>query len=306
MISGPVFPRNGEGLSELVDSHLDEIEHGMVLVERDLEFSPDCRVDALAKDAAGRPVFLFFAQQDAEALLPGRILTASAWLVSGMPLLRSFVTHDGLEYGEAPRMIVLGFDLHASVLQQLGQLREVGVEVYQYCSVRVSGSERGGVFPVLGACALGEDGPRQLPDGVRDPQARTLGGRFLDLMRRLDPDVQVTGDRYSRTFSYGTDVLAELSLRDGHLCVRVPEVPESDLRTQEDGQAIAEAVTRRFLALDGMNSPEPDPKRTLATSSVVRSAGRPDLSLERLRDVADSAQLSPEEYSVLGESGPDD
>ena len=303
MISGPVFPRNREGLAELVERHLDEIERGMVLVDRDLECGADCNVDALAMDAAGRPVFLFMAQRDTEASLPGRILTASAWLVSGVSLLRRFVPFDGLDYSQPSRMVVLGFELSAGLLEQLSQLRELGVEVYQYCSVRVGDRERGGVFPLLGGADLEGGDADQLPEGVRDPQARALGGYVLDLMRRLDPDVQVAGDRYTRTFSYGSDALAELYLRNGQLSVRVPDAPDvCSLRTQEDAQLVAEAVTRRFLEVDGVELPEVSQRRPATGGEPVDER---DLSLDQIRDMADQSKLSPEEYSVLGESRSD-
>jgi len=332
MISGPVLPRNHAGLWELIDGHLDDVERGLVVVERDLELEPDCRVDALLKDAAGRPVFLLLAHPELEHELPARLLALRGWLVSGLALLARFVRHDGLDYELPPRLLALGFELPGRVLQQLGELRNAGVEVHQFCSLRIGGRERGGLMPALGAEGSISCGSVQsvgrLPSGVRDPKVETLGARFLDLMQRLDPDVQVTGDRYSRAFTYAGVALAELQLCDGGLQVSVPlSAPASaddgddgddadeasaidvrQLRDPDDGRHIADLVMRRYLQVlgsDRSTAGEPSPTR-IPPAQAPESADPRALSLERLRATVDTSQLSPEEYSVLGEAGPDD
>lgn len=328
MISGPVLPRNHAGLWELIDGHLDDVERGLVVVERDLELEPDCRADALLKDAAGRPVFVLLAHPELEHELPARLLALRAWLVSGVALLARFVRHDGLDYELPPRLLALGFELPGGVLQQLRELRSAGVEVYQFCSLRIGGRERGGLMPVLGASAApgGSVQNGRLPSGIRDPKVETLGARFVDLMQRLDPDVQVTGDRYSRAFGYAGVALAELQLCDGGLQVGVPgavpgheltngvdveadEVREfHELCTPADGRHVADLVMRRYLRVLGADRSTAgalSPTR-VPPAQAPESADPPALSLERLRATVGTSQLSPEEYSVLGEAGPDD
>lgn len=303
MISGPVLPKTHAGLGELIECHLESVESGLRLLQRDLEFDSGWSVEALAHDAARRPVFLFTVDEGTAVELPTRLLAVRAWIATAGPLLARFLPADGVDYDLEPRLVVLGFEIPQSLTRALSDLRGP-VEVYQVRSVRIAGETRVGAIPLLGAGVIGSEDSLCPPSGVRD-SARTMSVRFLEVVERLDPSMRVLGDRYSRRFWVGGRLLAELYLRGGALQVNVPERYVGALRSRSDCDAALDHVMRRFLEIQSVDGAADAPAVGVEDRREMPSVDR-SVSLERLREVVDSSQLSSEEYSVLGDSGSDD
>ena len=301
MISGPVLPKTRVGLQEFVESYLDTIEFGLTIVERDLELEAGLSIEVLARDAAGRPVLVFAVDPDSWRAVPTRVLAARAWVAAGAQLLARFVPSEGIDYDLPPRLVVVGFELSADLLQLLADVRGE-VEVYQAQSLRVGGRQCVGVVPRAGAGVTGLENSYQPPSGVAD-QARTLSVRFLDVVRRLDSSLQVIGDRYSRRFSLAGSLLAELYLERGVMCVRLPGMSPLLLRSKADCNVALDHLMRRYLDLNGVGGSAADVSiDTPPHPRELRDSG----TLQRLRESIDASQLSSEEYSVLGDSGSDD
>ncbi len=307
MISGPVFPRTRDGLLDLLERQADCIERGLVVVDRDLEFDGGA-IEALAKDAGGRPVFVLFIDPQAPADIGARVLAARAWLAVGLPLLARARPRTGLDYGQPPRLIALGFDLSTSALQQLAELPAGAIEVLQLRPFRIGGEVLVGVQALLGVTGLAPDEGFHVPSGITAPAARALAARYLDLMQRLEPKLEVGGDRYSRSFRCGGAPLADLSLHDGVLRVCVGaggpgEVEVLQLATRADCARAVDRIARGYLrraVADAAPSGEwgRAPDGEAATPEPIAAR----LSLEPLRRSTVAArQLTEEEYTILGE-----
>ncbi len=309
MISGPVYPQTREGLRELLERHLDEVERGLTVVECDLELERDLLVDLLASDASGRPVFVFIATHEDGHELPARLLGVRAWLHdSGIGLLGRFFAAGGIDYRRPARFVVIGTEIRPWVLAQLGELRSLGVEVFRVAALRARGQVMVGAVPLHAADA---PAPRVDVPGPAPRAQRRPGVEFADLMKRIDPDLIVSGDADSRRFSVSGCELAELRIHGDAATVFIPadellepsdENAEAssplgfELGSAADCREVADRVMRRYVtAVRGERAP------------VAAAAGAPapngdTISLDRLRDAVDDARLSSEEYSILGES----
>jgi hypothetical protein len=316
MISGPVFPRTREGLRELVEQHLCEIEFGLQRVERDLEFEPGCAADLLAKDAAGRPALVFVVAGDPPGELLTRVLMARAWMQSGAAVLANMVASGGLNCELAPRFIAVGYEIHSDLVRLLSECAPGALELYQLRVVRIGGRIRVGMIPLCGVDATADEGPYRVPSGVSSATAKTLCARFLELMRRVESDFRIVGDRYSRRFHHDGVLLTELSVLDGDVRVRIPKhapsgTPSSadareqvlELRAVEDCHEAVDRVMRSYLALLAAN-----PRSNADSSAVVHHCDQAPrtVSLADIREAMGASRLSPEEYSLLGDFGSDD
>jgi len=308
MISGPVFPRTRAGLWGLIEQHLDEVEYGLTLIERDLELEPGHAVDALARDAGGFPVFLFTADADSERDLPARLLATRGWLATGAPFLRRMLPEAQIDFEQVPRTVVVGFEISPRLLRQLSDLQAAAVEAVRVCSIRIGGRTVVGSMPVLGAGCHGVDDSFYVPRGVTDPESKTVCARFLELMRRVDGDLEIRGDRYSREFRCSGETLAHVASSQNAVRVRVSarlgRATEFELRSFADCEEAIDCVMRRYLAVlrDGSETAtEPDSAESRQGESGDDFAG----SLGRLRETVQTSHITPEEYAALGEAGPD-
>ncbi|MEM7202353.1 MAG: hypothetical protein AAF628_18930 [Planctomycetota bacterium] len=293
MISGPQLPRTRAGLLELLAHHLGEMERGLEVVALGLELDPSCTVDVLAKDAAGGPVLAFAVDQDSEAELPSTVLATRAWLATGRAALARACPAEGLDWERDPRLVALALDLQCGTLQVLAELPKGAVEVYRVLPFRVGGQVVVSIQSLLGEGAMQAENTLRVPTGVTNPEARSLGSRYLDLVGRLDPEIRVEGDRYFRVLRYGGQTLAELGLRDGHLQVKVPAdegVAEMELQTRQDCTVAVDRTARRFLECE---APTPGQTGSSAMEPLQRS-------------IEDAQRLSDDEVVSLGASIDDD
>jgi hypothetical protein len=315
MISGPLCPRNREGLRELMELHLAEVERGLLIVEVDVELESGCSIDGLAMDAAGRPVLLFAADGEGADELPAHVLAARAWLSgSGSALLARFVSRDGLDWALAPRFVVLAFEMRPLLQAQLADLSHLGVEVYQVRSFRLGGRQLIGAVPLTAVAPAPHSEPfactRALggsPDSATDAALR-----FLDLMQRLDTAIEVRNDGDTRRLCVAGCRLAELAVVDGVPTVHVPAgaghaangaapvAPMAfELRCDSDVRDAVDRTIARYLTILHARAADDAPR----VADEVPARSEPRSPLERLRRACADSRITPEEYSVLGESG---
>lgn len=291
MISGPILTRTRDGLRNVLRQHLEGAERGLVVVQDDLLFEGGCRVDALARDAHGTPVLLFLVMPEEDRDLAGRVLDAQAWMTANPRLLAQALPLRGVRYDQAPRVVVVGFEIPEALLGRLATLRLPSLDVYQVSWFSAGGELKVGMVPLVGAALAGEQDGFRVPAGIDDPRQRSLCSRFLDLLQRLDPGLEVFGDRFSRRFSLAGRAVGELRQVDGRLQFEVPRGDQAaavfELSSWSDCEGAADAAMRRYLAC------------SVPTSEPVDDlVGPPSFSSIR-RSVA-QVQLSREEYSALG------
>lgn len=292
MISGPIPARTREGLRDVTRRHLEAAERGLVLVQDDLLFEGSCRVDALARDAHGTPVLLFLVMPEEDRDVPARVLDAQAWMIANPRLLAQALPLRGVHYDRPPRVVVVGFEIPEALLARLQALRLASLDVYQVSWFSAGGELNVGMVPIVGTAMSGDEDGFRVPTGIEDPRQRSLCSRFLDLLQRLDPGLEVFGDRFSRRFSLAGRTLGELRQVDGGLQFEVPRqhgpAAVFALADWGDCEAAADSAMRRYLACSTEVAVPADEVGALSFSTIRRSVAQ--------------AQLSREEYSALGGS----
>lgn len=319
MITGPILPRTRAGLWSLLAQHEDRIERGLVVLETDLQLDERARVDALARDALGHPVLMFGWLAGEDDDLPLRVLDALAWFQRNVPLLRESLVLPGLRVEREPRALVLGFDLASTLVEKLSRLREPRLEAYEFRAFATGGAMHVGVVPVLGPALSADEHSFRAPSGVTEPRHRTLCVRFLERMQKLDPGLQVLGDRYARRLRLDGVTLVELRVGiDGpEVGISRAEGPPQRLALCDDETLAVgfDAAMRRYLELLDLDQPEETQAAVPAEQDHEASrlvSPRPEsrlteragqrLASEALRRSALENHLTKEELSAL--SGP--
>lgn len=345
MICGPFVPNTLASLRELIVQEAGRVEHGLRVLAEDLVLGQQGEVDALACDASGAAVLMFAAAPESNAGLSARVLMAHRWLKDNVAWLAEEVGDSGLRAELPPRIFVLGLEVLADTLVELRALGVPGLTVLQFCTFSLGRSQRVGVTVLhdaqqdardLASASAGTD-PFRVPNGVVDPTNRVVAARFLDLLRKVDPRMTSTGDRFSRRLFLGGCLVAELAMTEGRLSVSFPPVDESGQEdalelTHDSCLSIVDLVLRMVLFLEvgpylGLSATDPGPDAILdeplitgvdaadgrpvaedPQSDQTVQAGNPPVldgqerfSLEPIRRAVVQAQLSREEFLALGE-----
>ena len=247
MICGPVVPRNLEGLWDLVRRDPERLESGLSLIEEGLVIGEDLRVDALARDAAHGPVFLFAALGEEERSLPGRIMEAREWLQRNQGLLRQALPDQGMRLDREPRCMVVGFEFSEAFLRHLSAIEVGDLVVNRFETLVLDYGTYVGVNLLLGTCP----GKRELNSVPEGPSgdARALGMQFVDLVKRMEPDCEVQGDRYARSFFADHGLLARLQVDGGRFRAFSPCGVNRRLDHQQEPGEVADAVLRYHAAM---------------------------------------------------------
>ncbi len=324
MILGPSTPQTHEGLWDLVQARLQHIERGLEVLRDRFSLDGQVEVDALLCDAGGRPVLLFQSTLAEDHELPSRILQAREWFeCNARVLATTFGRVDRANSacwssGESVRCLVVGFDFSAGCLQRLGAMGIEDVSLYRVETLDLDGQAYASVTPQLGPAFEAADS-WEAPEGVTDEDCRARFLRLLDIVRRLDPEFVVAGDRYSRRCSIRGVELLEVRSDHGALWGRVPDLvagEAGDRRPEDiplaDSQDVSELADRclRAYLLYLRNSPATSrpraavaaPERSHALSRSVLSAGpRP---LETIRARLAESEITEEEYDAFRDMDP--
>ncbi|MDP6930142.1 MAG: hypothetical protein QF412_10615 [Planctomycetota bacterium] len=306
MISGPIFPRTREGLWDLARQNLDLIEHGLTIVQSDLCLDGGDRIDGLCRDALGHPTLLLCGEGADEVGIVSRAIEMQAWVTTHGSLLEQALPLCGLRYDLPVRVIILVFDLSFDILQRLRGLAALPIEVYQARSFLVGGETMVGVKPLAGDAANGSGDGFDVPCGLADSSMRDLCSQLLDLLRRLEPTLRVSGDRYSRRFCLDADPLAELRTGSDGLELRISSAGEEDggasFRLEEWAECLEamDGVIRRYLQLYDLRAGGADAPDGFVAKVQPESPGR--LSMDAIRRSIVDVRMTEEEYRAFGES----
>jgi hypothetical protein len=321
VIRGPVLPQLRASLWPLVKQRLDVIEAGLTAVLEGL----DCAegqlgvVEGLARDAAGAPVLVLLAV-DGDALLPARVLAAAHFLRRVGDGLARAIPEGSFCPGNAGRLLVVGTDAAAALLEQV---RALPVDALQVCSIesfRIAGSER---FAVRWLSVAERSAPERsalpspsahvasAPEFIVPPERVPLWQSLAATCRRIDPEVRLHGDRYSRRITWSGQLLGDVRVVDGDLLASAATGVARELRDAHDVRVIADQLLRAYARHAGLDRQPPQPSSavgraarpggsegTLATRHTVGVRAAPGGSL---RSTLAAAKLSPEEYSALGD-----
>jgi hypothetical protein len=330
MIRGPVLPKMRDSLWELVSARLDAIESGLELALESFECGDPALgvVEGIARDAAGGPVLVMLAVEG-DTLLSARALAADRFLQRVGAALPEALPEANFSHGQHGRLLVVGTESSASLLQQLCELPLHGLEACSLEPFRVAGEERfavrwlarGGVLQPVG---VGQDDAEAAPLFCVPRAQLEVWEELHRLCRNIDPEVVVTGDRFSRRVTWSGYLLGEVFTSDGVVVGRSATGLVLALRGSRDVRRFGDQLLRAFAQrarLDMSARPAADPVRdaNARKRAVEPSAGRaqPDGASsepaapprqgahagagESLRTSLAASRLTPEEHSALGE-----
>lgn len=258
MIAGPILPRTADGLWEAVRHDPGRLERGLRIVRKELVLEGGLAVDALAADAVGAPVLMFLALIDRDRDLPGRIAEARDWFARNAAVLAPILEGAGLRTDLPPRVFVVGFELSAGCIDRLRREARPEDGVFRIEGLYIDGVRHVGAVRILGESGGGSGNAALCapPGGAIGARAR----RFSDLLQRLDPDLVVDGDRYSRTWRLDGTTVLRLERDARSLCATVPGLEVREILGDEDVVEVFDVAMRRYLAvLDGTAEPESVP-----------------------------------------------
>lgn len=304
-MSGPIIPHTREALWQLLRSDPERVESGLRVFETDIVCGEDSRVDAFARDAAGDLVSIFLAPGD--KALVGRIVETQSWLTRHRELLGEllnpglFADDEGRSRGL--RSLVLGYRFAESLLDQLHGLHIDGLEVLEVDTLSVGGELRTAVRRVLGA----EPALEALPVGPRADSDRLQAQQFLDLLRRLEPDQWVRGDRYRRSVYTGSGLLGELRVRGARFAGRSPCGLERELTGDQESAEVLDAILRYHVARAGSSDPPSSAQGPPAAATPRARTDEPSAPATRVgpepgyRRLMSLAEVSQEEFDAISD-----
>ena len=263
MILGPTIPNTLDSLRDLVVQHISLLERGLRVLAEDLVLGHHAPVDVAACDAGGAPVLIFLAAPDTSSDLPSRVVRAQCWLQRNAEWLGQELGDPELRMEAPVRYVIIGLEILADTMDQLGRLEIEGLSVLEFCSLTVGGRMRLGVTrmmeqeapPPADTASHVDQEVFRVPAGIVQPDHRAQAGRFLDLARRADPRITTSGDRFSSKLLLGSQLVAELGMSAGDLRVAFPAldggVPEEVIGlTQETCLAAIDRLLRRILSCE--------------------------------------------------------
>lgn len=327
MIRGPVLPKMRDSLWELVSARLESIESGLELALESFECGDPALgvIEGVARDAAGGPVLVLLAVEG-DTLLTARALAADRFLRRVGPSLAEALPEANFSQGQLARLLVVGTESSAGLLEQLCALPLQGLEACSLEPFRVAGEERfavrwlarGGELVSAGAAPeLERAGPE-----LCVPRAYAeVWDQLRTLCRNIDPEVVVTGDRFSRRISWNGYPLGEVEVAEGVVLGRSETGLVLSLRGGRDvrrfgDQLLREYAQRARLEFGARRALEPRPGRP-AVREAVDAVGEgapstrpgpevprpvaPASADESLRASVAASRLTAEEHTALGE-----
>lgn len=242
MIASTVGARGDLGLDGLVLRNLALLEHGLTCVAADLDLA-DVALTLLARDAAGAPVLVFADDGNATMPVAARAARLHAHL-SGNPWLLQRVFPHKLPSQPVLRVLVVGFRFDDLALATLRALALPDLRVLELHDWTAAGKRHWAVRPVLSRPDVRDDGftvPSALPAHLAGQ-----AGELLAWLERLDADVAVTGDRFSRQVVARGRPLCVLSYAQGALNLTLPGGEPMPLLVRDDAVTAMDQVMARF------------------------------------------------------------
>ncbi len=324
VIRGPVLPHVRESLWSLVSGRLGQIETGLTLVLESLDCSDGQLglVDGLARDAMGGPVLVLLGVEG-DSLLPARALAAGQFLHRVGDALARAVPEASFCPGVAGRVLLVGTEASANLLEQVRRLPVCGLQVCSLEPFRIAGSERFAVRWLSPPGAPAEAAPTASASVTSAPTASGPGfvvsssrsepwALLQSICERIDPAVQLHGDRYARRITWNGHSLGEVRTVGATLVASSATGVVLDLRDGRDVRRFGDQLLRAYVRHAGLDlsspgaSASPRPRADAssgARNAATRHAARSGRSLsphgESLRTSLAAARLSPEEYSAF-------
>lgn len=328
MIRSPVRPMARDGLWQLICQQSSVFERGLRVVAENLDLGTGDlgNVDGLLRDAAGRAVLVFVADEH-EIALPARVFAAYSFWQRNRDSLPRAIPEAELRGPLDCRLLVIGSRLYPELVEALLRLAIDGLDAIEVESFQVSGLDRLTIRNVLvdgGVAAerspagdglgefeeVGEDAAGAVPtalnlslDEAIEGGARQIFFELAQVLTRLDSQVHVEGDRFSRRAVFRGGALCEYWYADDRVSGSVPGCDPTLLCDSADVRTFGDKVMRRYLDLLSEERPNSSVSARRASGNVSsktdqRKSARRD-ALEGLRASVSNQRLSLAEQEAL-------
>ena len=304
MIAGPILPRTAEGLWSVVQDDPGRVEHGLEFLRRDLQLEDGLRIDALAADAAGRPVLVFASMVEHDHALPARLADTVAWFARSGPIVRALLDGARVRLEIAPRVLVVGFEFTERCLARLRADVDHDLVVVRVDAMRVAGRTHVGTTVVHASQRHHDAGLAAIASGEVAPRV----ARLADLLARLDEDLAIDGDRFARTWRCDGVPIVRLERAARSVIAAVPGHRPIALAHDEAVDEVVDLASRRYLGIVAAWNEVPG-----AVAPVVAAPPRPPALGREVRDTHErreaqvdvaSAEVSAAEYDAFFADGP--
>jgi hypothetical protein len=259
-------------------------------------------------NAGGAPVLVMLAVAG-DAMVFARAIAAAEFLQRVGDALATAVPEAALCPGAPGRVLVIGSDTSASVLEQIRRLTIPALHVCRLEPFRIAGQERFAVrWMHAGDPAAVTDSSLAATPEFAVPEMRLdLWKNLSELCLRIDSGVRIDGDRYLRRISWQGRPLGEVRLVHGVLHAVPAEGPARELASASDVRHVADQFLRHYAKHAGLTMAQSTAANASAASlreaaprHAAHGSSGPSRNGESLRSVLAAARLSPEEYSALG------
>lgn len=311
MIRGPVLPQIRERLWAIVAPRLEVVERGLEPIDEAFDCSGGQLgpIDCLARDALGAPVLVVLAVEG-DTLLSARVLGAIEFLDRVGGALAAAIPEARLVPGAVGRVLVIGTEAAAVAL---GSLRRVVSSRLQTCMLepfRIGGEERFAVRWLNVGTVSGEPVAAATAAAVEEfaaPSGQRAHWALLQrICERLDPEVHVAGERFTRRVTWRGHRLGEVVVRAEGLVGSTPGGADTVFAEERDVRNFADRLLRGYMAARQMDVGE----RPRDAGAFAREGGSPSPVAHRasarsaspgsIRSTLAAARLSSEEYCALG------
>ena len=281
MIRGPVLPTMRDSLWSLVSTRLDRLESGLTLALESFECGDAAlgSVDGLARDAMGGPVLVMLAVQG-DTLLASRALAASQFLQRVGASMAQAVPEASLADGVAGRLIVVGTEGSAALVEQVVALKLHGVLACTLEPFRVAGSERFAVrwmsdrATAAADVTCSQEAATVRDDFVVPDGRRELWSELRQLSVSIDPAVKFAGDRFSRQVIWNGHLLGTVRTTQGTLVGYAATGVVTDLHDSRDVRRFGDQMLRTFATCARLGV-EPDADDRASHERSATAGGAP-------------------------------
>lgn len=293
MIRGPIPPA-ARALGAPLRTLVEHLEPGLTALQEEIDLDGRCTIDLLAVDASRRAVCCFAAEARSDTRLAAELLEARRWLEAHAGLLARLLAGRSPRFDLPPRFVVIGSELPDAAVSLWQSLGIDELELHELHRVRFGAQELTGFARRDRFGADNDDaatGPSaySVPSGITQAPARELCSDAMELLQRLDPQMQAIGDRFGRQFFVAQRKLVELRGAGAELALAIGDAAPVTVRNRYELDRQLDRALRLYLELQGLERPG-------------QGAASAEPSFAAIERSMRAARLSESEQAALGQA----
>ncbi len=248
----------GKTLVNLLKEDIEILERGLCLVEEEIEIGP-VKIDFLCVDPLKRPVLVYLVggpAEEQECAL--RVMDGDSAFRKHLPFFKALFPGWGFNWNLPPRSIVVAEELSKRSLERFNALSSIDIDLFEIRDIKIKGEKVWSAVPV-GGNAVKEAlmPPDEVPETLEDPVSRELWVDVIQRVLKLDPDLEVIADKYSREITTKGISLAMMESGVQYFKVITPRkdgreevaFDEIEVKDEESADRAVDMVIRRYLEI---------------------------------------------------------